>query len=138
MRHLLQVFVDFVAVVAGIRHHDVAILGEGQPLGPMEGVRQSVHERKEGAPGVEHLDATVAPVRNDDVVVLVHRYPGGGVELPVPLPVVAEGEQELSAGVEDLDAVVVEVCGHDVVLAVDGNEMRPGEVEVREAPVAEL
>lgn len=43
-----------------------------------------------------YLDAAVAPVGHDDVAVGVDGHPGGGVELPVALPVRPELEQELA------------------------------------------
>lgn len=52
---LLQVAVDFEAVVAGIGHHHVSVGGESQPLWAVQRVRRCVDVRQEGAAAVKHL-----------------------------------------------------------------------------------
>ena len=49
-----------------------------------------------------HLNARVAPVGDDDVVLGVDGDAGGRVELPVALAVRAEAELEVALGVEYL------------------------------------
>ena len=39
----LEILVDLDAVVAAVRHHDVALGGEGEALGAVQGAAQRVH-----------------------------------------------------------------------------------------------
>lgn len=48
------------------------------------------------------LYSAVAPVRHDDIVVVVHSNAGRGIELPVTFAMAAERVQELAFGVEYL------------------------------------
>lgn len=52
---LLQVAVDFEAVVARIGHHDVSVRGESQPLWAVQRVCRCVDVRQEGTAAVKHL-----------------------------------------------------------------------------------
>lgn len=52
---LLQVAVDFKAVVARIGHHDVSVGGEGQALWAVQRVRRCVDVRQERTAAVKHL-----------------------------------------------------------------------------------
>lgn len=52
---LLQVAVDFEAVVAGIGYHDVSVGGEGQALWAVQRVRRCVDVRQERTAAVKHL-----------------------------------------------------------------------------------
>lgn len=58
-----------------------------------------------------HLDAAVAPVGHDDVAIGVDSHPRGGVELPVPLPVRPELEEELTVRVVHLGTRVSLAAG---------------------------
>lgn len=68
--------------------------------------------RQDPAPGPRsHLDAAVAPVGHDDVAIGVDSHPRGGVELPVPLPVRPELEEELTVRVVHLGTRVSVAAG---------------------------
>ena len=43
----LKILVDLDAVVAAVRHHDVALGGQGQALGAVQGAAQGVHVGEE-------------------------------------------------------------------------------------------
>lgn len=52
---LLQVAVDFEAVVARIGHHDVSVGGESQPLWAVQRVCRRVDVRQERTVAIKHL-----------------------------------------------------------------------------------
>lgn len=52
---LLQVAIDFEAVVARIGHHDVSVRGERQPLWAVQRVCRCVDVRQERAAAIKHL-----------------------------------------------------------------------------------
>ena len=52
----LEILVDLDAVVAAVRHHDVALGGQGQALGAVQGAPQGVHVGEEWPELVKHLD----------------------------------------------------------------------------------
>lgn len=52
---LLQVAVDFEAVVPGISHCHMAVRRQRQPLGSIQGVRRGVYVGQEGTCAVKHL-----------------------------------------------------------------------------------
>lgn len=68
-----------------------------------------------------HLDAAVAPVGHDDVAIGVDSHPCGGVELPVPLPVRPELEEELTVCVVHLGMRVSVAAGTGPVAQWDGH-----------------
>ena len=43
----LEILVDLDAVVAAVRHHNVALRGESEPLGAVQGTAQGVHVGEE-------------------------------------------------------------------------------------------
>lgn len=55
---LLQISVNFKAVVSRVGHGHVSVWGEGQALGPIQGVGWCVDVGQEGARAVEHLTKT--------------------------------------------------------------------------------
>ena len=52
----MEILVDLDAVVAAVRHHDVTLGGQGQPLGAVQWTPQGVDIGEEGAELVKHLD----------------------------------------------------------------------------------
>lgn len=102
VRGLLQITVDFEAVVPRVSHHHMAIGGEGQALGTVERVCRCVDVGEERTTAIKHLYSAIAPVCHDDVPVDVHCHPRRGVELAVPLPVGTKLQKKLPLRVEHL------------------------------------
>src|SRR5262245_43500626 len=83
------ILVQFNTMIARVRYRDVAVRGDCETLRAVQGLRGGVDvglkrplgvedlekreiETMEGGESGTHLDPTIAPVRDKDVVVLVH------------------------------------------------------------------
>ena len=137
---LLQIAIDFEAVISRVGHSQMAVDGDGEALRPVERIAFRVDEGEKAALFVEDLDARVAPVGDDDDVGLgVDGDPRRGVELSVAFAARAEGEEEGAVGnVEDFDPVIVVVGDEEVIgRRVHGHELRGGELVFRRTALAE-
>ncbi len=83
-------------MVSTVSDYDVSVWRDGQALGSIERTRKSVHKGQKRATGVKDLDPGIPPVGHQDIVLLVHCQPRGGVELAVALAVGAEAEQKFT------------------------------------------
>lgn len=94
--------IHLVAVISAVCNDDVSVRRHGDALRPVQRAGEGVDKGEEGPGRVEDLDARVAPVSHNDVVLVVDRDAGGGVELAVALAVRAKAELELALGVKHL------------------------------------
>ena len=51
----LEIFIDLEAMVAGVCYSHMAVSGDRQPLGSVEGVSRGVHKGQERPTAVKHL-----------------------------------------------------------------------------------
>lgn len=89
--------------------------------GHRDGAAPAPHRQDPALGPHSHLDAAVAPVGHDDVAIGVDGHPRGGVELPVPLPVRPELEEELTVRVVHLGTRVSVAAGTGPVAQWDGH-----------------
>ncbi len=70
----------------------------------------------------QHLHATAAMLRYNDVASAIKRYAPGMIELPVPCPFAADAAQVRTVAVpKDLNAMVFTIAHHQVALAIKRN-----------------
>ncbi len=71
---------------------------------------------------VQHLHATAAVLRYNDVPRAIKRYAPGMFELPLPCPMAADAAQVRPVAVpKDLNAMVATIAHHQVALAIKCN-----------------
>ena len=129
------IFENFHTVITTVAHGQ-SVLDDSDVLWAVEAVRLAIEDLDERAVLVEYLNAAVAPVDDDNVVVGVARDARRSVELPGRGAVGAESKAERAVGGEHLDAVVVEVGDDQVAVAHAAHVLRTAERLGRGATVA--
>jgi hypothetical protein len=107
-------------------------------LWTINAINRIVHEFDKFAVLVKHMYATIAPVGNQNIIVLVDRATSWSIELAaVQYAVHSKAELKLPVHIEYFDAVIVKVCDDQVPIRQDINMMRTGKVFVLIAQHAE-